>query len=302
MDKILKDSPYAWALVPLARHQLVNIGTQKAKKLKGPECKVLEVLINHTGEVVAKDTIITEAWAGKVVTDASLTQSIAQLRLALGDSGKEQKCIKTIPNEGYLLFDNVVTLCEQSPEYRENEQLFSRVIPSTESTHKETGDSAVLSENQHQGSKKKPVQYIDSSDRFFKEQVTLSRFNAHFIKVLAVFFMCLAFVQTWHLALVLTKSQQIDLVEWNETVDGGIHYKYVKNSQASSLFNFMTENMTLSKNFVVERVFISSNLNHYYIACVHQSKNGRGVRVKNLYFDAQESFETIGDRVNEYCQ
>ena len=105
-----------WQFSPLDKDQLIHVQTKQVKKLKGPECRVLEVLLAHQGQVVAKHDLLTMAWPGRVVSDASLTQSIAQLRLALGDNGKDQDVIKTVPYQGYLLFDNLIELVESDSE------------------------------------------------------------------------------------------------------------------------------------------------------------------------------------------
>ncbi|GLT18316.1 hypothetical protein GCM10007938_20940 [Vibrio zhanjiangensis] len=101
-----------WQLYPLAREQLVHVKTRSAKKLKGTECRVLEILIAQQGNVVSKKELFEKVWGQRIVSENSLTQCIAQLRVALGDSGKEQKFIKTVPSHGYMLFENVVELVE----------------------------------------------------------------------------------------------------------------------------------------------------------------------------------------------
>ncbi|MDF2152823.1 winged helix-turn-helix domain-containing protein [Vibrio sp. CAU 1672] len=106
-----------WTFDPTARRQLTNSESNISKKLKSTDSKVLEILFIHQGKVVSKQELLDVAWAGRVVTQSSLVQSIAQLRMALGDSGREQKIIKTVPNQGYKLVEgSIEMLAVELPE------------------------------------------------------------------------------------------------------------------------------------------------------------------------------------------
>jgi len=81
-------------------------------KLGSADYKILEILIANLDKPVSRDTLFEQAWEGKIVSDARLTQSIFNIRYALGDDGKAQKILKTIAKKGYMLsgehvaFDN----------------------------------------------------------------------------------------------------------------------------------------------------------------------------------------------------
>jgi len=68
--------------------------------LRPKALKVLQLLVENAGRLVAKDELQRVVWRGVVVTDASLTQCIRQLRQALDD--REQRFIKTVSRRGYL--------------------------------------------------------------------------------------------------------------------------------------------------------------------------------------------------------
>jgi TolB-like protein/DNA-binding winged helix-turn-helix (wHTH) protein/Tfp pilus assembly protein PilF len=74
---------------------------------------VLECLADADGEVVTRDELHERVWPGVIVTDDSLTQCIAELRRAFGDSAKESKVIKTIPKAGFCLVPPVETLADR---------------------------------------------------------------------------------------------------------------------------------------------------------------------------------------------
>lgn len=64
---------------------------------------VLEVLLRQGSEPVRDDDLLAQVWPGVVVTDSSIYQAIAQLRKALGDSGKPYRFITRVSGKGYAL-------------------------------------------------------------------------------------------------------------------------------------------------------------------------------------------------------
>jgi DNA-binding winged helix-turn-helix (wHTH) protein len=62
---------------------------------------LLELLIAHSDRVVGKEEINERVWGGRVVSDAALNSRVRTLRIALGDSGKTQRVIKTIRDRGF---------------------------------------------------------------------------------------------------------------------------------------------------------------------------------------------------------
>lgn len=63
--------------------------------------EVLRHLIERAGQLVTKDELIARVWAGLSVTDGTLTQSIRELRAALGDDSKQPRFIATVHRRGY---------------------------------------------------------------------------------------------------------------------------------------------------------------------------------------------------------
>ncbi len=68
--------------------------------LRAKSFELLKYLARNAGRVVSKDELLTAVWNGLAVTEDSLTQSIHDVRRALGDA--EQKLIRTVPRRGYL--------------------------------------------------------------------------------------------------------------------------------------------------------------------------------------------------------
>jgi TolB-like protein/cytochrome c-type biogenesis protein CcmH/NrfG len=68
-------------------------------------------LLKHRDHVVSRDDLIELVWGGRIVSDSTLDSRINAVRNAVGDNGKEQKLIRTVPRKG-LRF--VGTVDEQS--------------------------------------------------------------------------------------------------------------------------------------------------------------------------------------------
>ena len=67
------------------------------------EPQVLDLLIylvENRDRVVGKDDIMASVWSGRIVSDATLTSRVYAVRKAVGDSGQEQKLIRTVARKG----------------------------------------------------------------------------------------------------------------------------------------------------------------------------------------------------------
>lgn len=62
---------------------------------------LLDYLIRNRERVVSKDDLINSIWNGRIVSDAALTTRLNAARSALGDSGEEQRLIRTLPRKGF---------------------------------------------------------------------------------------------------------------------------------------------------------------------------------------------------------
>jgi TolB-like protein len=61
---------------------------------------LLEYLVRHRERVVTKDDLIASIWHGRIVSESALSTRINALRVAIGDSGEEQRLIRTLPRRG----------------------------------------------------------------------------------------------------------------------------------------------------------------------------------------------------------
>ena len=68
---------------------------------------LLDYLIRNRERVVSKDDLIKAIWNGRSVSDAALTTRLNAARCAIGDSGQEQRLIKTLPRKGFRFVGQV---------------------------------------------------------------------------------------------------------------------------------------------------------------------------------------------------
>ena len=62
---------------------------------------LLDYLIRNREHVVSKDDLIGAIWNGRSVSDAALTTRLNIARSLIGDTGSEQRLIKTLPRKGF---------------------------------------------------------------------------------------------------------------------------------------------------------------------------------------------------------
>ncbi|UPJ69021.1 winged helix-turn-helix domain-containing protein [Bradyrhizobium sp. 191] len=62
---------------------------------------LLEYLIRNKDRVASKDDLVNAIWNGRIVSDAALTTRLNAVRRAIGDSGQQQRLIKTFPRKGF---------------------------------------------------------------------------------------------------------------------------------------------------------------------------------------------------------
>jgi TolB-like protein len=62
---------------------------------------LLALLVENRERLVSRDEIIEKVWDGRVVSDAAVASRVKSARQALGDTGKEQRFIRTLHRQGF---------------------------------------------------------------------------------------------------------------------------------------------------------------------------------------------------------
>ena len=84
----------------------LNVDRQELRRgadLVSVEPKVLDLLlflIRSRERVVSKDDLIVNVWHGRIVSESTLTSRITAMRHAIGDSGRDQRFVRTIARKG----------------------------------------------------------------------------------------------------------------------------------------------------------------------------------------------------------
>jgi TolB-like protein/Tfp pilus assembly protein PilF len=74
---------------------------------------LLVYLVQNRERVVTKDDLLDAVWSGRFVSESNLTTRINAARKAIGDSGQEQRLIRTIPRKGFR-FVGVVSIAAET--------------------------------------------------------------------------------------------------------------------------------------------------------------------------------------------
>ena len=70
---------------------------------------LLSYLVKNRERVVSNDDLIASIWDGRIVSEATLTSRVYAARKAIGDSGRDQKLIRTIARKGHRFVGEVHT-------------------------------------------------------------------------------------------------------------------------------------------------------------------------------------------------
>jgi DNA-binding winged helix-turn-helix (wHTH) protein len=83
-------------------------------------------LIRRREHVVSRDELIESIWGGRIVSESALSTRINAMRSAIGDSGTEQRLIKTLPRKGVRFVGEVRE--EQRPSETSASSLEHRAV------------------------------------------------------------------------------------------------------------------------------------------------------------------------------
>jgi DNA-binding winged helix-turn-helix (wHTH) protein/pimeloyl-ACP methyl ester carboxylesterase len=80
---------------------------------------LLAFLIEHRDRVVSKDDILNAIWEGRIVSEAALSSRINAIRRALGDTGEEQRLIRTFSRRGFRFVAELEEGSQRTDPFRE---------------------------------------------------------------------------------------------------------------------------------------------------------------------------------------
>ena len=94
-------------VLDLERVELVRAGSPV--EVEPQVFELLAYLIRNQDRVVGADELFEVVWHGRIVSLSTLTSRVSAARAAIGDTGSEQKLIRTIPRRGYRFVGAAVT-------------------------------------------------------------------------------------------------------------------------------------------------------------------------------------------------
>ena len=94
-------------------------------------------LIQHRDRVVSKNELVAKIWQGRIVSESAYFNRINAARCAIGDSGDQQRLIKTLPRKGLRFVAEVRTRSDavepaQGAALREHEAREPKALPPSE--------------------------------------------------------------------------------------------------------------------------------------------------------------------------
>jgi pimeloyl-ACP methyl ester carboxylesterase/DNA-binding winged helix-turn-helix (wHTH) protein len=69
---------------------------------------LLAYFIAHRQHAVSRDELIKEVWHGRIISDATLSSRINAVRQAIGDTGKSQTYVRTLPRRGFRFIGELI--------------------------------------------------------------------------------------------------------------------------------------------------------------------------------------------------
>src|ERR1700756_3524421 len=87
-------------------------------RLQGQPFQVLAMLLEHPGEVVAREELHKKLWSADTFVDFDhgLNKAINKVRDALGDSAESPRFVETIARRGYRFLADVEAINAPSPQ------------------------------------------------------------------------------------------------------------------------------------------------------------------------------------------
>ena len=102
---------------------------------------ILVTLVEHGGQVVAKDDLMKRVWPNTFVEEGNLTQNISLLRKALGETPGGVQFIETVPRRGYRFVaetnepsNHIATVSAEMPPALEVPQAVAVASPASRRT------------------------------------------------------------------------------------------------------------------------------------------------------------------------
>ena len=99
--------------IDLGRHELRRAG--QAVHVEPQVFDLLLYLIRNRDRIVSKDELIEAIWQGRAISEAALSTCISAVRRAIGDSGENQRLVRTVPKRGFRFVGQIDSAPQPTP-------------------------------------------------------------------------------------------------------------------------------------------------------------------------------------------
>ncbi|MGR3615709.1 MAG: alpha/beta fold hydrolase [Paracoccaceae bacterium] len=89
---------FADCILDTDRHELLRHGSPI--EIEPQVFDLVSLLARNPGRLISKEELQEEIWGGVFVSDSAISAQITALRKAVGDNGKEQRVVRTVPRRG----------------------------------------------------------------------------------------------------------------------------------------------------------------------------------------------------------
>jgi DNA-binding winged helix-turn-helix (wHTH) protein len=95
---------------------------------------LLALFVSRHGDLVGHDSLMEEIWRGRIVSDATVSSRIAAVRRAIGDDGRMQALLRTVPRRGFRFVGKVEATEPGAPAREPPEGQRVRMVRSADGT------------------------------------------------------------------------------------------------------------------------------------------------------------------------
>jgi len=88
--------------------ELLRLG--KAQRIEPQVFDLIAYFAANPGRLIGQDELLGAVWQGRIVSDSAIAARISAARKAIGDDGKRQRLIKTVPRRGFRFLAEVAAI------------------------------------------------------------------------------------------------------------------------------------------------------------------------------------------------
>lgn len=143
-----------------ARYQLSRAG--EPIRIEPRAFDLLRVLLEQRDRVVTKPELLDQVWRTTFVSDAALTTALRTVRRAIGDSGTEQRMIRTVHGRGYQFVADVETADAAAEDTAD--VATAAGAPALQHERQVPSPAASVSASARDGRERQSIQYCSAAD------------------------------------------------------------------------------------------------------------------------------------------